>query len=49
MQLYIDKTKKYLCLGDHIKEVSHLNDKLECKNIRGISSVNKNFMKTMKT
>ena len=28
-----------------ISKVSHLNDKLECKNVRGISSVNKNFMK----
>ena len=45
---YIEKIKNkknIYRLGDHIKEVSHLNDKLECKNVRGISSVNKNFMK----
>ena len=45
---YIEKikTKKNInCLGNHIKAVSYLNGKLEYKNVRGISSVNKNFMK----
>ena len=35
---YIEKikTKKNInCLGNHIKEVSYLNDKLEYKNVRG--------------